>query len=173
MIREQGPGEHGPDDRRIPTKAQVEKEFSGPLAELADASSDWTCSLERYRSDDFLYHVSAFYSAASRVVAVVSTVRPIPVSHRVRSVVELHGELAAFLFNSSPVQPPVFDGFTFATSTRTVNVNGTNTTVSAMSGHGATSAVVTVGTVSVFVSAANDFFQEPPTITLGPQVRRR
>ncbi|MFJ3914249.1 hypothetical protein [Streptomyces vinaceus] len=173
MIRVQGPGENGPDDLRKPTKAQIEEEFHGPLAELADAPSDWTYSLSPYRSHDFLYHVSAFYSADSRVVAVVSTVRPFPDLYRVQLVVKPHEELVAFLFNSSPVQPPVFDGFTITPSTTVVNVNGTDTTVSAMTGHGATTAAVAVGTGSVFVSAANEFFQEPPKITLGSWGRRR
>lgn len=173
MIRAQGPGENGPDDLRKPTKAQIEEEFHGPLAELADAPSDWTYSLSPYRSHDFLYHVSAFYSADSRVIAVVSTVRPFPDLYRVQLVVKPHEELVAFLFNSSPVQPPVFDGFTITSSTTVVNVNGTDTTVSAMTGHGATTAAVAVGTGSVFVSAANEFFQEPPKITLGSWGRRR
>ncbi|MFF4364570.1 hypothetical protein [Streptomyces sp. NPDC001594] len=168
MLREQGPGGYEPDDLHDPTWAEVEEEFGGPLAELADAPSNWVCFLERHYTDGFLYQVSACYHQGSEPAAVVSTARRVPESFRIRNQPQVAGELMSFLYNSGRAEPPGLDSSAFGPAGAVVNVNGVETPAPGTAELGCTSVEVAAGNVSVFVTASSDLFQEPPLITLGP-----
>ncbi|MDH6709415.1 hypothetical protein P3T27_006161 [Kitasatospora sp. MAA19] len=127
----------------LPTPRETAEEWSERIAVLRDAPPGWFVLLGRMASDGYLCHLDLNYHLDREFVAIVQTSRPVPDSHRVKSVTTPESQLANFLANSDRIDPrapwtPLDSGPT----TGELRLNGERVPVEVLHSHGCRSALV-------------------------------
>ncbi|MFJ2780147.1 MULTISPECIES: hypothetical protein [unclassified Kitasatospora] len=160
----------GPRDFRIPSSREVAEDFGEPIAVLRQPPGEWFTLLGRQNSNGFLCHLDVNYHVNKDLVAIVQTSRPVPESHRVKSLTTPETQLQVFLANSDRLGPGPYRGRVITPDSRRteVRLDGVAVAVDAYSAEGCTSARLPHGAGYLIVTAPDEHWALASDLALRP-----